>query len=296
LERDTGGYKKDCREMRAVFEICYNARRVPSVHTNHGNVAHEENDCGLNCKCTYFKIRIQAHIGLHVFSNKIHLGKSIEDKDDGRSNERVVKDTSILWKKNFDGTDMIQDYEKRKGEHHSKKMVDPGYDFADWSLNKVIVATIKAQFGEPLIDLFATERNTKAEYYFQRVQIRKESGRNCLGSNAYNFNWNRFKGMLCWMNPPFDQIMNAVDKAIGDNIGRFILITPYTNRRIEYLAGGEKPHLITHTKDVFIPVSKQGSKVEKGVGMPHWKGNHSFAYLCDTQGKEDALNFNGKML
>jgi hypothetical protein len=71
------------------------------------------------------------------------------------------------------------------------------------------------------------------------------------------------------------------------------LITPYTNRRIEYLAGDEKPHLITHTKDVFIPVSRQGQRVEKGVGMPHWKRKHSFAYLCDTQGKADALGING---
>jgi hypothetical protein len=67
--------------------------------------------------------------------------------------------------------------------------------------------------------------------------IRDELERNCLGMNAYRFNWNMFNGLLCWVNPPFDEIMNVVDKAIVDDIGKFILITPNTNRRIEYLAG-----------------------------------------------------------
>jgi hypothetical protein len=56
---------------------------------------------------------------------------------------------SWVPKENFDGSNMIMEYEKRKGEHHSRKMVEKGYDFADCSLNKVIVATVKAQFGEP---------------------------------------------------------------------------------------------------------------------------------------------------
>jgi hypothetical protein len=104
-----------------------------------------------------------------------------------------------------------------------------------------------------------------------------------------------FKGVLCWLNPPFDEIMSAVDKAIMDDLGEFILITPYSNRRITYLAGGVKPHLITHKKDTYNPVSRQGQKFEKGVGMPHWRGDHSYAYICNTEGKGDALNFNGNI-
>jgi hypothetical protein len=143
------------------------------------------------------------------------------------------------------------------------------------------------------VDLFATAVNSKAEFYLKRDKAGEEMEHNCLGMDAYRYDWNQFKKVLCWINPPFDEIMNAVDKAIEDDLGRFILITPYTNRRIEYLAGGEKPHLITHTRDVFIPVSRQGSKSDKGVGLPHWKGDYSYAYLCDTEGKIDAMRFNG---
>jgi hypothetical protein len=133
---------------------------------------------------------------------------------------------------------MIMEYETRKGEHHSKKVVEQGYDFADWTLNKIIVRTVKVQFGEPLVDLFATELNKKAEYYFKKDQIGESLETNCLGVDAYKYHWNMFKGVLCWVNPPFEEIMNAVDKAITDDLGEFILITPYYNRRVTYLAGG----------------------------------------------------------
>jgi hypothetical protein len=40
---------------------------------------------------------------------------------------------SWVPKEIFDGSNMIMEYEKRKGEHHSRKMVEKGYDFADWA-------------------------------------------------------------------------------------------------------------------------------------------------------------------
>jgi hypothetical protein len=104
---------------------------------------------------------------------------------------------------------------KKKGLHHSRKPDEPGYDFADWALNKVIVETIKEMFVQPRVDLCATELNKKGEFYFKRDDlIGGELEKNCLGKNAYRFNWNMFNGLLCWVNPPFDEIMNVVDKAI----------------------------------------------------------------------------------
>ena len=225
--------------------------------------------------------------------------KILNHKGVGDLREYLVEweDRTIMnsWipKENFDGTGMIFNYEKKKEEHHPRLANKAGYDFADWSLNRVVVATIKEKFGIPKVDLFATALNSKAECYLKRDKTGEEIEHNCLGTDAYKYDWNQFKEVLCWINPPFDEIMKVVDKAIEDDLGKFILITPYTNRRIEYLAGGEKAHLITHTRDVFIPVSRQGSKSDKGVGLPHWKGDYSYAYLCDTEGKKDAMKFNG---
>ena len=150
-------------------------------------------------------------------------------------------------------------------------------------LNKRISQQLFEKWGQPKIDLFASNKNKQADFFYRKPHATTKPGEGCLGNDAFAAKWH--ENELLYANPPWELTEKLIAKVKTERIKQIIIISPNCSKELRKMSIS-KPIRLSHTKDLFIPPSQQGVN-EVGVGLPHWK--NTFAYLISGDPKPDAI-------
>jgi hypothetical protein len=149
-------------------------------------------------------------------------------------------------------------------------------DRSDWQLNPKVAANIFKKWGEPDIDLFATQKNKQAPFYYRKPTPGLPLAEGCIGEDAFSASWDMNNTLYC--NPPWLDISLVIEKIIRDKPKKIIIIAPENNRLKSMSTDTIQ---LPHTQNLFIPQSRQRNNILRGVGPPIWK--KSFAYLITNK-------------
>ena len=164
-------------------------------------------------------------------------------------------------------------------------------DRDDWQLNPRIAQEIFSKWGQPTVDLFASQKNRQAEFYYRKPS-ELPMGQGCLGENSLGVPWDYQE--LVYANPPWQLIDKVVDKAKRDHVKRLIVISPITNKSLRAMSI-EKPIRLAHTRDLYLPPDRQGTD-RGGVGLPHWKESWAFLISGDNAPVEKTCQTESRFL
>jgi hypothetical protein len=87
-------------------------------------------------------------------------------------------------------------------------------DYSDWQLNPKVAANIFKKWGEPDIDLFATQKNKQAPFYYRKPTPGLPLAEGCIGEDAFSASWDMNNILYC--NPPWLDISLVIEKIIRD--------------------------------------------------------------------------------
>ena len=148
------------------------------------------------------------------------------------------------------------------------------YDYDDWRLNKDIAQRIFQTWYYPETDIFASDGNHQAPFYFIAPGYDNTS-KGCIGIDAFSATWTSLPKP--YLNPPWKDIKHTIKKLKDDKVDLAIVIAPVLpsiTKQLEDMSRAE-PLLLPHTNNLFLPKSSTRESME-GVGKPPWEATAAY--------------------
>ena len=128
-------------------------------------------------------------------------------------------------------------------------------DIADWSLKESVARKVFRRFGNPDIDLMATQASRKVPRFISRCRGDKETI--VLDSMSSKVKWDEWE--LPYLFPPFSLIGRCLQKIREQEVRRIIVIIPWQPQAL-YLGTAlsmslEPPVRLDHRKDLVMDLS-----------------------------------------